>query len=107
MSDELANSAGQADLVELPSLSDADISQLILASSLSATRPLLGLINFMIKERILDGDKLKEFLGSMLVADGLPPTTREMLRPIWNSLLAQIGASSEASRHNGKDEDVG
>ena len=77
----------------IPPLSTEEISQLILASSLSATRPLVGLIKFLINEGILDGDKLKSFLTPMLVADGFPPATKAMLDPIWKSLLHQLDDS--------------
>jgi hypothetical protein len=76
--------------VGMPSLSTEEISQLLLASSLSATRPLVGLTKFLINEGILDGSKLKSFLTPMLVADGFPSATKAMLDPIWKSLLHQL-----------------
>lgn len=72
-----------------------EISQLLLASSLAATRPLLGLIKFLISEGVLDGEKLKAFLTPMLVADGFPPATKAMLDPIWKSLLLQLDDSKQ------------
>jgi|SRR6185437_10789 len=81
--------------VGMEPLSTEEISQLLLASSLSATRPLIGLMKFLINEGIVDGDQLKSFLGPMLISEGLPDTTKAMLEPIWKSLLAQI--STEGS----------
>lgn len=49
--------------------------------SLSATRPLLGLMKFLINEGILDGGKLKSFLAPVLVEDGFPAATKAMLDP--------------------------
>jgi hypothetical protein len=86
-------------------LSTEEISQLLLASSLSATRPLLGLIKFLVKEGIVDRDELKAFLEPMLVVDGFPAVTKSMLEPIWKSLLAQI--SSAQATHDGKGDDIG
>jgi hypothetical protein len=77
----------------MPPLSTEEISQLLLASSLSATRPLIGLMKLLINEGILDGGKLKSFLTPMLVADGFPPATKAMLDPIWKSLLDQLDDS--------------
>ena len=95
MSDAQVNSAAQASAGanRMPPLSTDEISQLLLASSLSATRPLLGLMKFLINEGILDGGKIKSFLTPMLVADGFPPATKAMLDPIWKSLLHQLDDS--------------
>lgn len=99
MSDQQANSNTQATAASdgMPPLSTEEISQLLLASSLSATRPLIGLMKFLISEGILDGGKLKSFLAPMLVADGFPPATKAMLDPIWNSLLHQLDESEGRS----------
>ena len=92
----MSNPQANADTQEIAtaegmqSLGTEEISQLLLASSLSATRPLLGLIKFLINEGILDGGKLKSFLTPMLVTDGFPPATKAMLDPIWQSLLHQL-----------------
>jgi hypothetical protein len=95
MSDAQANSDTQATAATdgMPPLSTEEISQLLLASSLSATRPLLGLMKFLINEGILDGGKLKSFLTPMLVTDGFPPATKAMLDTIWKSLLHQLDDS--------------
>jgi hypothetical protein len=92
MSDAQVNSAaqGNAGANGMPPLSTEEISQLLLASSLSATRPLIGLMKFLINEGILDSGKLKSFLTPMLVTDGFPPATKAMLEPIWKSLLHQL-----------------
>ena len=92
MSDPQVNSTGQANKVEngMHPLSTEEVSQLLLASSLSATRPLVGFMKFLIDEGILDGGKLKSFLTPMLVTDGFPPATKAMLDPIWQSLLHQL-----------------
>jgi hypothetical protein len=74
----------------MPPLSTEEISQLLMGSSLSATRPLTGLIKFLISEGILYGGKLKSFLTPMLVTDGFPPATKAILDPIWKSLLHQL-----------------
>jgi hypothetical protein len=68
MSDHRVNSGDQANgsAAAAESLSTGEITERLLASSLSATRPLLGLIKFLIKERILNGDKLKAYLEPML-----------------------------------------
>jgi hypothetical protein len=71
-------------------LSTGEISQLVLGSSLAATKPLVGLIKFLIKEKVVDGHRLKAFLEPLLVEEGLPPATKAMLEPIWKSFLAQI-----------------
>jgi hypothetical protein len=64
---------------EIPALSTEETAQLLLASSLAATRPLL-------------------------VVDGFPPATKAMLDPIWKSLIAQIGETQAASpRREGDD----
>jgi hypothetical protein len=78
MSNPQANSDTQATAATngMPPLSTEETSQLPLASSLSATRPLIGLIRFLINEGILDGGKLKSFLTPMLVTDGFPPATK-------------------------------
>lgn len=76
--------------VGMEPVSTGEISQLLIASSLSATRPLLGLMTFLINEGVLDGGKLKSFLTPMLVTDGFPPATKAMLDPIWKSLLHQL-----------------
>ncbi|MGA7806792.1 hypothetical protein [Bradyrhizobium sp.] len=75
---------------EMQSLSAEEVTQLLLGASLSATRPLIGLMKFLINERIVEGDKLKSFLAPMLVTDGFPPATKAMLDPIWKSLLLQL-----------------
>lgn len=82
-------------------LSDGEIAQLILASSLAATRPLQALIKFLIQERVVDGLKLKAFLEPMLAAEGLPPETRAMLAPIWKALIKEVSAASQASYPHG------
>jgi hypothetical protein len=93
MSDHRVNRTGQANgsADRAEPLSTEEISQLLLASSLAATNPVLGLIKFLIKEGILDGEKFKAFLAPMLVADSYPIATKAMLDPIWKSFLAQIG----------------
>jgi hypothetical protein len=63
-----------------------------LASSLSATRPLIGPMKVLINEGVVDGGKLKSFLTPMLVVDGFPPA-KAMLDPIWKSLLHQLDDS--------------
>ena len=93
MSNAQANSDTQATADGMPPLSTEEVSQLLLASSLSATRPLVGLMKFLINEGILDGGKLKSFLTPMLVTDGFPPATKAMLDPIWKSLLHQLDGS--------------
>jgi hypothetical protein len=95
MSDPQSNSNLQATAAagKLPPLSTEEISQLLLASSLSSTRPLIGLMKFLINEGIVDGSKLKSFLAPMLAADGFPPATKAMLDPIWKSLLHQLDDS--------------
>jgi hypothetical protein len=99
MIDHQLNSANQPNTVtDGAALSTAEISQLLLASSLSATRPLLGLIKLLTKEGILDGGKLKAFLERELVTDTLPVATKAMLDPMWKSFLAQIPASTETPR---------
>jgi len=85
--------------VEQP-LSQSEISQLMLGSSLSGTKPLVGLIKFLIAEKIVDAKRLRMFLEPLLlVDDNLPPATRAMLDPLWKSFLAQIsdidGAASK------------
>lgn len=97
MSNAQANSDAQATADGMPPLSTEEFSQLLLASSLSATRPLVGLMKFLINEGILDGGKLKSFLTPMLVTDGFPPATKAMLDPIWKSLLHQLDDSKERS----------
>ncbi|TWC00215.1 hypothetical protein FBZ93_1057 [Bradyrhizobium macuxiense] len=81
----------------MPPLSTEEVSQLLMASSLSATRPLVGLLKFLVNEGILDGGKLKSFLAPMLISDGFPPATRAMLDPIWKSLLHQLDDSKGRS----------
>lgn len=95
MSNPQINSDNPATMAteRMPPLSTEEISQLLLAASLSATRPLVGLMKFLISEGILDGGKLKSFLTPMLVADGFPPATKAMLDPIWKSLLHQLDDS--------------
>lgn len=90
-SDERASKAGNA----AKQLSDGDIARLILASSLSATKPLQGLIMFLVQEGILDGARLKAFLEPMLALESFPPETRAMLAPIWKALITEIGASNQ------------
>ena len=80
-------------------LSQSEISQLILGSSLSGTKPLVGLIKFLIAEKIVDATRLRVFLEPLLIDDNLPQATRAMLDPLWKSFLAQIsdfdGAASK------------
>src|SRR3981081_2381856 len=104
MSDHRTSVADQAKEVGggAQQLSTAEISKLLLASSVAATRPLLALIKFLIAEGNVSGDKLKAYLVPILVAEGFPTETKAMLDPIWKSFLAQIGNSqtgeSNASR---------
>lgn len=87
------------------SLNDSQIAQLVLASSLSATRPLLGLTLFLVREGVLDGAKLKAFLEPMLNAESFPPETKAMLVPVWATFMAQIEGASERSLSNGESAD--
>jgi hypothetical protein len=59
-----------------------------LAWSLSAAKALFGLIEFPIKEGILDRDKFKTFLAPILVDENYPIATKATLDPIWKSFLA-------------------
>ena len=79
------------------SLGDGEIAQLLLASSLAATRPLQGLIMLLIQEGILDRNKLKVFLEPMLTVEQLPPETKAMLAPIWKAFMAEISVSNPLS----------
>jgi hypothetical protein len=79
----------------MPALSAEEVTQMLLASSLSATLPLVGLIQFMIKEGILDGDKLKAALEPMLAGKEFPVATKMMLDPIWSAFLAQISKPAD------------
>jgi len=92
MSDYPGDSTEQKPMAGLgiQSLSPEEISQLLLAGSLSATKPLLGLIKYLIQAKILEADRLKAFLTPMLVDENLPPTTKAMLDPLWKAFLAQI-----------------
>lgn len=98
MSDAQVNSVAQenAGVDGIQPLNAEEISQLLSASSLSAARPLLGLIKFLIGEGVVDGEKLKAFLSPMLVADGFSPVTKAMLDPIWKSLLRQLDDSKRS-----------
>jgi len=92
MSDHQVNLVGQVDKGAggVETLGADEISQLLLASSLSTTRPLLGVIKFLVSGGIVGQRKLKSSLGPILVADGLPTATKAMLDPMWKSLIAQI-----------------
>jgi hypothetical protein len=79
------------------SLGDGEIAQLLLASSLAATRPLQGLIMLLIQEGILDREKLKIFLEPMLSVEQLPSETKAMLAPIWKAFIAEISVSNPRS----------
>lgn len=94
MSEYHGNSSKQIPkgLLGVQSLDGEETSQLILACSLSATKPLLGLIKFLIEEGILDADRFRLFLKPMLAAEQFPPTARAMLDPIWKSFLEQVEA---------------
>jgi hypothetical protein len=107
--DERSNSGGRARErgEAVKSLNDGDITQLILASSLSATRPLLGLTLFLIREGVLDGVRLKAFLEPLLGVESFPPETRAMLAPIWATFMAQIGVPQLPSRSDGEDANDG
>lgn len=72
------------------SLSDGSIAGLLLASSLSATVPLVSFMKFMIQERIINKDRFVPFIKSALGDREFPPETKAMLDPIWNSLLQEI-----------------
>jgi hypothetical protein len=87
------------------SLDDGDIARLILASSLSAAPPLLGLITFSIQEGSLNGVRLKAFLEPMPVVENFLPATRAMLLPIWRSFMSQIGDPNQLSRLDGETGD--
>ncbi len=80
----------QKDRPPLRALSPAEISQLLLACSLSATQPLLALIKCLIAERIVDGARLVAVLEPALSKQNLPPATKAMLDPLWASFLAEV-----------------
>jgi len=88
-------------------LSDGEISQLILGSSLSATKPLQGLIMFLVQEGIVDGTKLKAFLEPAFAVESYPPEARAMLTPIWKSLIARISVPDQAGRSNSEGTNDG